>query len=315
MSSVCAFVLTRDRKDLLVECLRGLLAQTHPVEQIIVLDNASTDGTREHLASAGLLDRVRYERREVNTGGAGGFREGVRLAQEAGLDWIWLMDDDAEPRRDALEKLLAAPVAADVAGLGSAVVHPDGSIDVQHRCSLGRFVVPLPASAYERGRYERVECASFVGLLMRTDASKRAGLPVAEFFIGYDDAEYSLRLGELRLVPESEIVHKVPIGGTTGTARSRFVNRVFGLTYAPTPWESYWRDLYRVRNFMWLRHHHGGVSLPEFWFLVAGYAGKSLLYDPQPWKRIPLLVRYARRGRRGDWSAPSPQEWAAGARR
>ena len=79
--SVCAFVLTRNRKELLAECVRALLAQTHPVDQVIVLDNASTDGTEEHLRAEGLLDdpRVRFERREENTGGAGGYREGVRL--------------------------------------------------------------------------------------------------------------------------------------------------------------------------------------------------------------------------------------------
>jgi GT2 family glycosyltransferase len=100
--SVAAFVLTRNRKVLLAECIRGLLGQTHPVDAIVVLDNASTDGTREHLAAEGLLDRVRFERREENTGGAGGYREGVRLLQETGCDWLWLMDDDAEPRPDAL---------------------------------------------------------------------------------------------------------------------------------------------------------------------------------------------------------------------
>jgi len=309
--SVAAFVLTRNRKALLAECVRGLLAQTHPVDVIIVLDNASTDGTHEHLEAEGLLHRVRYERREENTGGAGGYREGVRLLQETGCDWLWLMDDDAEPRPDALEKMLAAPFEGSRCG---AVVHPDGTIDLQHRCSLGRFIVPLPERAYEPGRYEKVDCASFVGLLMDAGASRRAGLPVAEFFIGYDDAEYSLRLDDIRLVPESQILHKVPIGGVTGTRRSRLVNRAFGLTYAPTPWSAYWRDLYRIRNFMWLKHRHERVTPLAFAVLVAGYAAKSLLYDPQPWKRVPLLVRYAVRGRRGDWSAPTPEEWAAGAR-
>lgn len=311
MTSVCAFVLTRNRKALLAECVRALLAQTHPVEQVIVLDNASTDGTEEHLRECGLLDepRVRFERRSENTGGAGGYREGVRLGVEAARDWLWLMDDDAEPRPDALEKLVAA-AAADDAAVCPAVVHPDGSIDLQHRCRMGRFIVPLPESAYAPGRREEVECASFVGLLMRTDAARAAGLPIAEFFIGYDDAEYSLRLrehGRIRLVPESEILHKVPIGGGGAvTRRARFLNSRFGLTYAPVPWEAFWRDLYRVRNFMWIRRD---APLPEFVLLTAGYLAKSLMYDPKPLRRLPWLVRFARKGRRGDWSAPAPEEW------
>ncbi len=313
MSSVCAFVLTRDRKELLAECVRALLAQTHPVDEVIVLDNASTDGTEEHLRGSGLLDdpRVRFERREVNTGGAGGYREGVRLGIEAERDWIWLMDDDAEPREDALATLLGAAEEGDAA-VCSAVVHPDGDIDLQHRCRMGRFIVPLPASAYAPGRREEVECASFVGLLMRTPAARASGLPIAEFFIGYDDAEYSLRLrehGRIRLVPESEILHKVPIGGGgAATRRARFFNARFGLTYAPVPWEAFWRDLYRVRNFMWIKRD---ASPAEFAVLTAGYLAKSLMYDPQPLRRLPWIVRFARKGRRGDWSAPTPAEWAA----
>ncbi|HEX8123165.1 MAG TPA: glycosyltransferase [Solirubrobacteraceae bacterium] len=315
MSSVCAFVLTRNRKALLAECVRALLAQTHPVDEVIVLDNASTDGTEEHLRGAGLLDdpRVRFERREENTGGAGGYREGVRLGVQAGRDWVWLMDDDAEPREDALAELIAAANPGDAA-VCSAVVHPDGSIDLQHRCRMGRFIVPLPESAYAAGRREEVQCASFVGLLMRTGAARAAGLPIAEFFIGYDDAEYSLRLrehGRIRLVPESEILHKVPIGGGGAvTRRARFFNERFGLTYAPVPWEAFWRDLYRIRNFMWIKRRSGPL---EFLVLTAGYLVKSLMYDPQPLRRLPWLVRFARKGRRGDWSAPSPEEWARAA--
>ena len=52
--STCAFVLTRDRKVLLVECLRGLLGRTLPLERIVVLDNASGDGTQELLEAEGL---------------------------------------------------------------------------------------------------------------------------------------------------------------------------------------------------------------------------------------------------------------------
>ena len=314
--SVCAFVLTRDRKALLVECLRALLDQTVPVDRVVVLDNASSDGTREHLAEAGLLDAVRYERREVNTGGAGGYREGVRLCLDTGCDWIWLMDDDAEPRPDALERLLAsAPAAAaSTAAVCAAVVHPDGSLDLQHRCRMGRFITPLGPGAYEAGRHETVDCASFVGLCVRTAAAREAGLPRAEFFLGYDDAEYSLRLrrqGDIRLVPDAVLLHKVPIGGGGAmTRRARLVNRRFGLTYAPVGWQAFWRDLYRIRNFMWIKHRYEHVGRAEFAVLTAVYVARSLVYDPQPLRRVPWLVRFALKGRHGDWTAPSPEAWA-----
>ena len=316
--SICAFVLTRNRKHMLVECVRALLAQTHPVDRVIVLDNASDDGTEEHLRGEGLLDepRVSFERREENTGGAGGYREGVRLGIEADRDWIWLMDDDAEPRQDALERLLRAPPASDpgTVALGTAVYNPDGSVDRQHRCRMGRFIVPLPPEAYGRGTYAEVDCASFVGLLVRTDAARAAGLPLAEFFLGYDDAEYSLRLrrrGTIRLVPESEMLHKIPIGGGSAGRRARFWNRVLGQSYAAAPWASYWKDLYRVRNFMWVKHRVDHVGVPEFALLTAGYVVKTLLYDPQPLRRIPWIVRFALKGRRGDFRAPSPAEWTS----
>jgi len=315
-ASACAFVLTRDRRELLVECLRGLLAQTRPLERIVVLDNASSDGTRELLDAKGLLadPRVRYVRSEVNTGGAGGFRRGVELALAEGTDWIWLMDDDAEPAPDALERLLGAPVADDpgTAVVCTAVVHPSGRVDGQHRCSLGRFVLPLGAEAYAPGHYADVDCASFVGFCVRADVARAIGPVKAEFFLGYDDAEYSLRArrhGRIRLVPEAQIVHKIVIGGGEQTRRARLANRLLGQEYSSSPWRGFWKDLYRVRNFIWLKHQHGDVGRLAFAGLTATYCAKALLYDPQPLRRIPWIVRYAMKGRRGDFRALTPEAW------
>lgn len=316
MATVCAFVLTRDRKELLVECLRALLAQTHPVDLVIVYDNASTDGTEQLLRAEGLLSApgIAYRRSEQNTGGAGGYAEGVRLGIDAGRDWLWLMDDDAEPRHDALERLLGAPPVRDprTVAVCTEVVHPDGTVDPLHRCRMGRFITPLPGEAHERGSYAAVGCASFVGLLVRTQVAREVGLPRAEFFIGYDDAEWSLRLrrhGDIRLVPESELVHKIPVGGGTATARSRFWNRVLGQHYASSSWAGFWKDLYRVRNFMWIKHRHGRITPLAFAGLTATYLVKSLMYDPEPLRRLPWIARYALKGRRGDFSGVSPEEW------
>src|ERR671932_2348661 len=108
MASVAAAVVTYNRRELLLECVDAVLAQTHPVQRLFVVDNASTDGTEQHVRARGALDGdgVEYVRLDHNAGGAGGFAEAVRLAREAGCDWIWLMDDDSEPLQDSLHRLL-----------------------------------------------------------------------------------------------------------------------------------------------------------------------------------------------------------------
>jgi rhamnopyranosyl-N-acetylglucosaminyl-diphospho-decaprenol beta-1,3/1,4-galactofuranosyltransferase len=105
---VTAVVVTYNRKELLAECLDGLFRQTRPVDRILLIDNASTDGTQEFLRQRGYLDAsaVEYVRLPANTGGAGGFREGMRRAYASDAEWIWLMDDDVEPVPDALETML-----------------------------------------------------------------------------------------------------------------------------------------------------------------------------------------------------------------
>ncbi|MGI8557948.1 MAG: glycosyltransferase [Solirubrobacteraceae bacterium] len=317
MITVCAVVVTRNRKQLLTECVTALLSQTHPLAQLIILDNASTDGTHESLQESGLLQSpiLRFVRSEVNRGGAGGFAEGLAEALQAETDWIWLMDDDAEPDHDSLERLLTSPVAAvtSTAALCTSVVHGDRSIDPLHRCQIRRFITPLPTSSYVPGTFPQVDCASFVGLLLRTPVARTVSLPRREFFLGYDDAEYCLRIreqGDIRLVPDSVVTHKIAIGGGEVTFRSVMFNRLLGQHYAAGPWESYWKDLYRVRNFIALKNARQAVGSLELLVLIAGYVAKTLMYDNRPLRRIPWIVRYARKGRRGDFSGPTPEQWS-----
>ena len=107
--NVTAVVVTYNRKELLARCLEALAAQTHRIATTIVIDNASTDGTED------VLERfdVQVTRRPENAGSAGGFAEGVIRAGEVGSDWVWLMDDDAEPTAEALETMLATEWAGD----------------------------------------------------------------------------------------------------------------------------------------------------------------------------------------------------------
>ncbi len=104
--------------------------------------------------------------------------------------------------------------------------------------------------------------------------------------------------------------HKIVIGGGEPTRRARVVNRLLKQQYSSSPWRGFWKDLYRLRNFMWLKHKHQSPGRLAFAGLTATYCLKALLYDPQPLQRVPWLVRYALKGRRGDFRALTPEAWA-----
>ena len=113
VGQVFAGVLTYNRKETAVICLRALLDQTRPVDRIVVFDNGSTDGTREHLDREGLLApvNVTFLRVEKNRGPAAGFAALFQHCHAEGCDWLWVMDDDVIPEPNALEEFVSAYVA------------------------------------------------------------------------------------------------------------------------------------------------------------------------------------------------------------
>ncbi len=213
MAPVCAVVVTYNRKQLLRECLAALASQTRPPERILVVDNASSDGTlpmlEQDFADVDVLALP------TNQGGAGGFHEGIKRAHADGAEWMWLMDDDTIPEPDALAELLAAPARLDSpsppALLASNVVWRDGRVHPMNAPWPERTRVERVIDGAERGLLP-LRFATFVSLLVHRGAVDRHGLPLKSFFIWSDDVEYTSRAvlgGDLAyLVPTSVAVHK-----------------------------------------------------------------------------------------------------------
>ena len=209
---IAAIVVTYNRLPLLLECIKALKQQTVSGFDILVIDNASTDGTREWLQDDIEQRRILYWNTGKNLGGAGGFNFGIRQAYEMDYDYFWLMDDDTIPTPTALEKLLDAKNEVhDIFGfLSSYAKWVDGSV-----CEMN---VPLKVkrsdnyTGYSSDVIVPIKRATFVSFFVSRDIVKRVGLPIKEFFIWADDTNYCLRISAIAQgywITNSCVVHKM----------------------------------------------------------------------------------------------------------
>jgi rhamnopyranosyl-N-acetylglucosaminyl-diphospho-decaprenol beta-1,3/1,4-galactofuranosyltransferase len=254
---VIAVVVTYNRRELLLEALAAVQAQSHAPDAVIVVDNASPDGTAA--AVRARFPAVRLAELARNTGGAGGFAYGVALAMADAADLIWLMDDDTVPEPGALRALLRArehDPARPPALIASRVVWTDGR---PHPLNTPR-AKPLAGRDESRAAAAAgclpIRSASFVSVLVDAAETRRRGLPQADYFLWNDDFEFTTRL--LRgnrgwLCPASVVVHKT---------------RAFGSISAdPGP-----RFFYEVRNKIWMLRSGASLSPLE----SALYGGSTL---------------------------------------
>ena len=242
---VCVIV-TFNRLTLLQECIHAIQQQTSKVDQIIVVNNGSTDGTARWLSQQPDLKVVTQQ----NVGGAGGFHRGLKVASELNPDWIWLMDDDTIPDTDCLERLVAASVRiSDGQGpvlLCSDVYWIDGT-----PTKMNRGTPRKGATAPADGLIPMRAC-SFVSVLIHGNAVAKYGLPIRDFFIWADDFEYTARLLRFEKgykVLDSRALHKT-------------------LTNYTTLDDNGPRHYYTIRNNIWIVLYSNALSWREKCSLV-----------------------------------------------
>lgn len=274
--SITAVVVTYNRARLLLECLDALLRQTRPVNRIVLIDNASSDDTVQRLTAGGYLDNptIVYARLSSNTGGAGGFYEGMRMAHDLGADWIWIMDDDAEPLDDALARMEPSLGIPNIGGVANLTIGLDDAPQIEHRGWLNLHSTNARAhrviDPQSLAPNMKISFASFVGLAVHRSAIDRIGLPKREFFFRGDDLEYCVRLatlGPLILVPESKIRHKDGIIAASNVER----RRRFGYESNRVPIDKLWPNYFSLRNLVWIRRHYCGNTI------AAGFAARHVL--------------------------------------
>jgi len=293
---IIAVVVTFNRSGL----LRGLLdrlGEVPELAEILVVDNASTDGTGAWLASlVATTPPVLGRTLDHNTGGAGGFHTGMAWAMERGADLVWLMDDDGLPDPGCLARLLAHTGALDF--WGPVVVD---ETDPERLV----FPIRLPGGTRVVHAMDDVRRAApdgllrdvvipFNGVLVTRELIERIGLVRQEFFIWGDDHEYRLRAEEAgaRIATVVGAVVRHPSVGELGTPMA------FGrTTYNHSPSELKHYCMAR-NNLLNLRRYKG-------WPHAAAFVAKTAwfyTFTRPSWSRLRLSAGAMRDGLRGDFT-------------
>ena len=314
--SLVAVVVTHNRRAALEVTLERLLeSDPNELARIVLVDNASSDGTAAWLAT---LDDPRLEvlTNTQNLGGAGGFEQGMRhAAAHHDPDWLVLMDDDARPEPGALAAFLAGDRAGAEAW-AAAVYHPDGRICDMNRPSRnpfwrrdvlwrtltggGRDGFHLGAADYAGTAPLSIDGTSFVGFFISRAGIERGGFPDGGLFVYGDDALYTLRLtsrgGRIIFDPNLRFEHDF----TTHTDADRRVRPM-------------WKCYYLYRNLLLVYRLSAGP-----WFVLAGpAAGLKWLANVRHYRGarlrfLALVLRAIRDGFLGrtDASFEQVRDWA-----
>lgn len=194
---IIAVVVTYNRLELLKECIEALRRQTVILNTILVVNNGSTDGTEEWLSQQKDLLIINQE----NSGGSGGFYRGIKEGCERVGDWIWVMDDDTIATPNALEELLKLTNISndkEVGFISSKVLWKDKTPNLLSQPLIRTEVIDnkYTFNYFEEDNALIVQGATFLSMLINSKAVEKVGLPYKEFFIWWDDIEYSERITE-----------------------------------------------------------------------------------------------------------------------
>lgn len=293
---VCAVIVAFNRSAMLRQCLRHLQNQTRPLDAILVVNNASTDDTAQMVKSefpgATLLDLPE------NGGGAGGFHAGMKWAARQGFDWLWIMDDDVFAAPDVLQEMLKVSGEADV-------LVPLQRDSVGRLYGVTRWTDRSREATTEIVEGKRPPCGaytfSFAGPMLSRRVIEAVGLPREDFFIWFDDGEYSLRVLEaglrVRAVPGALLIHDVGGQPQTRQLLGRSMLRI-----VPPPWKLY----YGARNtlFVLLRRpfarRRRQRMLLHFFGSQAYQLAQDVAFEADRAKRLKMRLRGIKDGITGD---------------
>lgn len=237
---VCAVVLNWNGRDDTRRCLSSLALDGYPALEVVVIDNGSTDGSREAVQEE--FPTVRCVQNALNVGIARAFNQGIDEAESSGATFVFFLNNDSTVEPGCLSALVLAAQAMPDAGLVVPLII-EQSLDPASRPevwyaggSYSLFLgVPehmgrhgdVPAREQRSSPPREVTFATGCALLARLDLFERVGRFDERFFAYAEDADLGIRARSqgfrILYVPWARVRHQVgaTLRRTTGEA-SRF---------------------------------------------------------------------------------------------
>jgi GT2 family glycosyltransferase len=249
-------ILNTNRRVDTLACLASLAKSTYSNQRTIVLDNASTDGSKQAIEE--LYPHVQIISLSDNRGYAGNNNVGIDAALKHGAEWIFVLNEDITLAPECLTELIKVGESHPEIGItGPLVYHNDEPEIIQSAGGIiDRFWRSMHAGQNEvdRNQYpepRRVDWISGCAILVRREVVEQVGALDARFFYYWEEVEWCIRAREkgwqIWHVPQAKIWHK-------GVQRN----------YNPGPNVTY----YATRNrLIAMRKHHAPVSVWAFTIL------------------------------------------------
>lgn len=249
MSKITAVVVTFNRLNLLQRVIASLQKQSVHIHDIIIVNNGSTDGTKEWLDKQNKLHIIHQE----NVGGSGGFYRGIQEASKTECDWIWCMDDDVFPSEHCLENLLIYASKDNKIGIacphrlmsGKTFTGEAKTLNLSNPFKDMHDNGLMPEDVEANETVDIVGMA-FEGPLIKKEVVEKIGLPNKKLFILYDDTDYSYRTileGYRVIVVRDALMDKYDFQSQSSYREDKIKNK--------------WKLAYHVRNTAYFGHRYG----------------------------------------------------------
>lgn len=273
--SICAIIVTFNRKDLLLRCIDAVLTQSYKCKELLIVDNASTDMTSDAVkekfdytfelvldtpSSLGEVNgiKITYIQKSSNEGGSGGFSLGLETAHKSkAFDAFWMMDDDGYPSKDCLKEQVQFLDRYDY-------IMPV-SIDIEDHNKLSwPTILPTKGKTieYEVLRQSWGEIMTYVypfnGSLLSKKLVDNVGYVDKRLFIWGDEYDHYWRCKIKGFKPitviKAQFYHP--------SNKMAFVPIFFGLIKVPFV-DSKWKMVCLARNYTYIyRHYHQKYKIP-----------------------------------------------------